>query len=284
MNNVNRSSIWALPAFLWLLLWLGLPLFIILAFSLAHREAYGTVQLGLHFQSYLRAFDSLYVTIYLRSLVLSAVTTVLCLILAFPVAYFIALQKSSMMKNLLLFLMTLPFWTSFLIRTYAWIIILRAEGLINGWLMNWGVIRAPLNLLYNNFAILVGLVYGELPFMILPLYTVLDRMNKSLLEASADLGCSPFKTFFRVLVPLSRSGIWAGTILVFIPSLGAFVTPDLLGGAKSMMVGNLIQSQFAVVRDQPFGSAVAFLLTAVILTLLAVSYRTTKRGAEGRVF
>jgi spermidine/putrescine transport system permease protein len=284
MNNTNRSSIWALPAFLWLVLWLGLPLFIILAFSLGRREAYGTVQLGLHFQSYLRAFDSLYVTIYLRSLVLSAVTTVLCLILAFPVAYFITLQKSSMTKNLLLFLMTLPFWTSFLIRTYAWIIILRAEGLINGWLMDWGVIRAPLNLLYNNFAILVGLVYGELPFMILPLYTVLDRMNKSLLEASADLGCSPFKTFFRVLVPLSRSGIWAGTILVFIPSLGAFVTPDLLGGAKSMMVGNLIQSQFAVVRDQPFGSAVAFLLTAVILILLAISYRTTKRGAEGRVF
>jgi spermidine/putrescine transport system permease protein len=178
---------------------------------------------------------------------------------------------------------TLPFWTSFLIRTYAWIIILRAEGLINNRLIEWGLVGTPLNLLYNNFAILVGLVYGELPFMILPLYTVLDRMNKSLLEASADLGCSPLKTFFRVLIPLSRSGIWAGTILVFIPSLGAFVTPDLLGGAKSMMVGNLIQSQFAIVRDQPFGSAVAFLLSAVILILLAISYRTTKRGAEVRV-
>jgi spermidine/putrescine transport system permease protein len=205
------------------------------------------------------------------------------LILALPVAYYIALQKSSLIKNLLLFLVTLPFWTSFLIRTYAWIIILRAEGLINGRLMEWGLVGTPLNLLYNNFAILVGLVYGELPFMILPLYTVLDRMNKSLLEASADLGCSPLKTFFRVLVPLSRSGIWAGTILVFIPSLGAFVTPDLLGGAKSLMVGNLIQSQFAIVRDQPFGSAIAFLLTTVILILLGISYRTTKRGAEVRV-
>jgi len=283
MNNTNRSSVWALPAFLWLLLWLGLPLLIILAFSLARRETYGTVQLGLHLQNYLRAFDPLYLAIYFRSLVLSAVTTILCLILAFPVAYFIALQKSSLIKNLLLFLVTLPFWTSFLIRTYAWIIILRTEGLINSRLMDWGVIETPLNLLYNNFAILIGLVYGELPFMILPLYTVLDRMNKSLLDASADLGCSPFKTFFRVLVPLSRSGIWAGTILVFIPSLGAFLTPDLLGGAKSMMVGNLIQSQFAVVRDQPFGSAVAFLLAVVILILLGISYRTTKRGAEVRV-
>jgi spermidine/putrescine transport system permease protein len=281
--KTSPSFAWVLPAFLWLVLGLGLPLLIILAFSLGRREVYGGVQLGLNIQNYLRAFDSLYLTIYFRSLILSAITTLFCLILAFPVAYFIALQKSSPIKNLLLFLVTLPFWTSFLIRTYAWIIILRAEGLINNRLMEWGLVGTPLNLLYNNFAILVGLVYGELPFMILPLYTVLDRMNKSLLEASADLGCSPLKTFFRVLIPLSRPGIWAGTILVFIPSLGAFVTPDLLGGAKSMMVGNLIQSQFAVVRDQPFGSAVAFLLSAVILILLAISYRTTKRGAEVRV-
>lgn len=281
--KTSPSFAWILPAFLWLALGLGLPLLIILAFSLARREVYGGVQLGLNIQNYVRAFDSLYLAIYFRSLLLSAATTLLCLILAFPVAYFIALQKSSLIKNLLLFLVTLPFWTSFLIRTYAWIIILRAEGLINNRLIEWGLVGTPLNLLYNNFAILVGLAYGELPFMILPLYTVLDRMNKSLLEASADLGCSPLKTFFRVLIPLSRSGIWAGTILVFIPSLGAFVTPDLLGGAKSMMVGNLIQSQFAIVRDQPFGSAVAFLLSAVILILLAISYRTTKRGAEVRV-
>jgi spermidine/putrescine transport system permease protein len=146
------------------------------------------------------------------------------------------------------------------------------------------LLSAPLNLLYNNFAILIGLVYGELPFMILPLYTVLEKMEKSLLEASADLGCSPWNTFVKVLVPLSKHGIWAGAILVFIPSLGAFITPDLLGGAKTMMLGNLIQSQFAVVRDQPFGSALAFLLTAVVLLLLAVSYRAAKRGAEERIF
>jgi spermidine/putrescine transport system permease protein len=283
MNQIKRSLLWVMPAFLWLILWLGLPLLIILAFSLARREAYGGIQLGLNYRNYLRAFDSLYLVIYFRSVALSALTTLFCMIVAFPVAYFIALQRSSLTKNLLLFLVTLPFWTSFLIRTYAWIIILRAEGLVNSQLMEWGIISTPLNLLYNNFAILVGLVYGELPFMILPLYTVLERMNKSLLEAAADLGCSPFKTFWRVLVPLSRSGIWAGTVLVFIPSLGAFVTPDLLGGAKSMMIGNLIQSQFAIVRDQPFGSAVAILLTAVILILLAVSYKSTKRGAEVRV-
>jgi spermidine/putrescine transport system permease protein len=279
----SRPMLWVLPAFVWLTLCLVLPLFIILAFSLGRREAYGEIALGLSYQNYLRSFDSLFIVIYLRSLILSVLTTLFCLVLAFPVAHFIALQKSSLVKNLLLFLVTLPFWTSFLIRTYAWIIILRGEGLINGQLLRWGIVNTPLNLLYNNFAILVGLVYGELPFMILPLYTVLERLDRSLLEASADLGCSPHKTFFRVLLPLSRSGIWAGTILVFIPSLGAFITPDLLGGAKSMMVGNLIQSQFAIVRDQPFGSAVAFVLTAVILVLLAVSYRTTKSGAEVRV-
>ena len=279
----GNPILWIMPAFVWLVFSIGLPLLIILVFSLSRRQTYGGIDLRFSLSNYLRSLELLYGLIYFRSLGLAAATTLLCLILAFPVAYFIALQRSAFIKSFLLFLVTLPFWTSFLIRTYAWIIILRTEGLINNRLVEWGIISTPLNLLYNNFAILVGLVYGELPFMILPLYTVLEKMEKSLLEASADLGCSPWKTFFRVLVPLSRSGIWAGVILVFIPSLGAFIAPDLLGGAKSMMVGNLIQSQFAVVRDQPFGSAVAFLLTVVVLALLAISYRTTKRSAELRI-
>src|SRR5438552_1300011 len=272
-----------MPAFFWLMLGIGLPLLIILVFSLSRRQTYGGIDLHFTLSNYLRSLELLYGRIYFRSLGLAGATTLLCLILAFPFAYFIALQKSTFVKNFLLFLVTLPFWTSFLVRTYAWIIILRTEGLINNRLIEWGIISAPLNLLYNNFAILLGLVYGELPFMILPLYTVLERMEKSLLEASADLGSSPRRTFFTILIPLSQSGIWAGVILVFIPSLGAFITPDLLGGAKTMMVGNLIQSQFAVVRDQPFGSAVAFLLTLLVLVLLAISHRTTRRSAELRI-
>jgi spermidine/putrescine transport system permease protein len=282
--NQGRPLFWILPALIWLALCIGLPLLIILLVSFARREAYGGIELGLNLSNYARAFETLYGAIYFRSLLLASLTTGLCIILAFPVAYFMALQRSPAVKNLLLFLVTLPFWTSFLIRTYAWVIILRAEGVINNQLVNWGILDAPLNLLYNNFSILIGLVYGELPFMILPLYTVLEKMEKSLLEASADLGCTPWNTFMRVLVPLSRHGIWAGAILVFIPSLGAFIIPDLLGGAKTMMLGNLIQSQFAVVRDQPFGSALAFLLTTVVLLLLAFSYRVTRRGAEGRIF
>jgi len=166
--------------------------------------------------------------------------------------------------------------------TYAWIILLRTEGIINNAFLSLGLVSEPLPLLYNHFAILVGLVYGELPFMILPLYTAVEKIDRSLLEASADLGCKERQTFFRVLLPLSRPGIIAGVILVFVPSLGAFISPDLLGGAKSMMAGNLIQSQFAVVRDQPFGSAIAFLLVVLVLALLALSYRTVKQSFDER--
>jgi spermidine/putrescine transport system permease protein len=258
-------------------------LLFILVLSFAGREASGEIDWVFGLTNYLRAFDPVYLRIYLRSFTLAGVTTLLCLTLGFPVAQFIASRSSVPAKNLLLFLVTLPFWTSFLVRMYAWMILLRTEGPINNLLLRCGIIQEPLSLLYNNFAIVVGLTYGELPFMILPLYTVLEGIEKPLLDASADLGCGAWQTFWRVLLPLSRSGMAAGVILVFIPSLGAFLTPDLLGGAKSMMAGGLIQSQFAVVRDQPFGSAIAVLLTILVLFLLAVSYQATKRGVEVKV-
>ena len=292
MSTINQDSsparqahslLWILPSFTWLLFFIFLPLVFVFLLSLTRREPTGEIEWALGVSNYVRAFDKLYAVIYFRSLFLAGACTLLCLILAFPLAYFIALQKSASVKNVWLFLVTLPFWTSFLVRTYAWIIILRTEGLINKGLMECGLIHEPLNLLYNNFAILIGLVYGELPFMILPLYTVLEKIEKSLLEASSDLGSSPSQTFYRVILPLCHSGISAGVILVFIPSLGAFITPDLLGGAKSMMVGNLIQSQFTIVRDQPFGSAIAFLLTAAVLVLLALSYKTARRSAEVKI-
>jgi len=227
--------------------------------------------------------EPLYLWIYWRSLLLALATTLICLVLGFPVAHFIAQQPSAALRNLLLFLVTLPFWTSFLIRTYAFILLLRTEGIINNALLALGIVQQPLPLLYNNFAILAGLVYTELPFMILPLYTVLERIDKSQIEASADLGSTAWQTFWRVLVPLSRHGITAGVLLVFVPSVGAYLTPDLLGGAKSLMAGNLIHNQFAVVRDHPFGAAIAFVLTIVVLALVAVSYRTTQEHAELRV-
>jgi spermidine/putrescine transport system permease protein len=282
----TRSSVlplWTLPACCWLIFFIALPLIFIFLLSLGHRDASGGIRWGFELSNYARLFDRLYFVIYARSVWLAALTTSLCLVLSFPVAIFIARQQSTKVKNLLMFLVTLPFWTSFLVRTYAWIILLRSEGLINNTLSALGVIQQPLPLLYTPFAVLVGLVYGELPFMILPLYTALEKIDASLVEASADLGCSNWQTFFRVLLPLSRPGIVAGVILVFVPSLGAFITPDLLGGARSMMVGSLIQNQFAVVRDQPFGSAIAFLLTVLVLILLALSYRPVRESAEARV-
>jgi spermidine/putrescine transport system permease protein len=280
---LRSSRVWVLPALVWLFLLIALPLAFVFALSLARRDPAGGIEWVFGISNYLRAFDPLYLWIYWRSLLLALATTLICLGLGFPVAHFIAQQPSAALRNLLLFLVTLPFWTSFLIRTYAWILLLRTEGIINSALLALGIIQQPLPLLYNNFAILAGLVYTELPFMILPLYTVLEKIDKSQVEASADLGSTAWQTFWRVLVPLSRHGITAGVVLVFVPSVGAYLTPDLLGGAKSLMAGNLIHNQFAVVRDHPFGAAIAFVLTVVVLALLAVSYRATREHTELRI-
>jgi spermidine/putrescine transport system permease protein len=201
------------------------------------------------------------------------------LIVCYPVAYYIALRASKKWKNALLLLCIVPFWTGFLLRTYAWVFLLRAEGLINSLLLQARVIDQPVSwLLYSDFAVLVGQVYGEIPFMILPLYVSLERLDMKFVEAAMDLGANRWSAFFRVVVPMTKVGIITAIVLVFIPSLGAFITPDLLGGAKSAMVGNLIQNQF-VQRNQPLGSALSVLLTVVILVLLLVAFRS---GAEAK--
>lgn len=250
-----------------------LPLIYLWGVSFAARSPYGTIEWVLNLRNYSRAFQPLYLEIYWRSLWMALLTTVLCALLAYPVAYKIALGVSPRWKSALLLLVVIPFWTSFLIRTYAWMVILRTEGVINLLLLDVHLIHTPLRLLYTPLAVFIGLVYGELPFMILPLYTVLQKIDPALLEAAEDLGAGRTATFLKVTLPISKPGLVAGSILVFIPSIGAFITPDLLGGARTMMVGNLIQNQFALVRDQPFGSAVAFLLTFVVLALLLVSLR-----------
>jgi spermidine/putrescine transport system permease protein len=195
------------------------------------------------------------------------------------VAYYLALRAPEKWKRPLLVLTVIPFWTSFLIRTYAWMLLLRSEGVINSALMNAGLIGEPLRLLYSDFAVLVGQVYGELPFMILPIYVALERLDSRLLEAAQDLGANRFWTFVKVTLPLSRPGLIAGIVLVFIPSLGAFITPDLLGGAKSVMIGNLIQNQFSQL-NQPFGSALSLILTAAVLLLLAFALKSGLKASE----
>jgi spermidine/putrescine transport system permease protein len=233
-----------------------------LGYSFLTRGVYGGVEPPWTTENYTRLIDPLYLSILLRSFAMALAATGLCLILAFPAALFIS--RASRRKNLYLQLVMLPFWTSFLVRTYAWLFLLRDTGLINTVLEHLGIIRVPLPLLYNDGAVLLGLVYGYLPFMVLPIYATLERLDPALVEAAADLGARPLATVFRVLLPLSKPGIVAGAVLVFIPCLGAYLTPDLLGGGRSVLVGNLVQNQFTTARDWPFGAAVSILLMALV--------------------
>jgi spermidine/putrescine transport system permease protein len=280
-----------LPTWLVLGLFFLIPLILMLAVSFARRGTYGGIEPVVDFGAYLRSgaflanyarsIAGIYLKIGWRSLWMAMLTTLLCLIVSFPIAYYLAILAPRRWKGLLLGLVVVPFWTSFLIRTYAWMFILRTEGLLNLVLMGSGLFRHPVELLYTQTAVMIGLVYGELPFMILPLYASLEKLDRSLLEAAADLGAGRTGSFWRVTVPLSLPGIAAGIVLVFIPSLGQFVVSDLLGGARSMLLGNLIQNQFAVARNKPFGSAVAFELTAAVLVLLlAYAVYAKRRGAE----
>jgi len=279
MKGKSRAGLLLTPALLWLALLVVAPLVIVMIVSLATRGPYGKTIFHIAPANFLRAFDPLYLRAYWRTIWIATSTTLLCAVVSYPVAYYLALRARANWRRPLLVLTVIPFWTSFLIRTYAWILLLRSEGVINSVLMSMGLIGAPLRLLYTDFAVLVGQVYGELPFMILPIYVALDRLDVRLLEAAQDLGANRFWTFVKVTLPLSRPGLIAGVVLVFIPSLGAFITPDLLGGAKSIMVGNLIQNQFAQL-NQPFGSALSVILTAAVLLLLAIAFKTGLKSAD----
>jgi spermidine/putrescine transport system permease protein len=255
-----------LPTWLWMLVFFAAPFVIVLAYSLLTRGVYGGVEQPWTVEAYQRLIDPLYLTILFRSFAMALAATAICLIMAFPVALFIS--RSHARKNFYLQLVMLPFWTSFLVRTYAWLFLLRDTGLVNTVLMKLGVIHAPLSLLYNDGTVLLGLVYGYLPFMVLPIYATLERLDPALVEAAADLGARPLATVFRVIVPLSRPGLVAGSVLVFIPCLGAYLTPDLLGGGRTVLVGNLVQNQFTNARDWPFGSAVSMLLMVLVVLLV----------------
>jgi spermidine/putrescine transport system permease protein len=274
---MKRLRAWFLaPTWAVMLSLFAAPLAIILAYSLLTRGTWGGIERPWSFESYRRLVDPIYLGILWRSFWIAGAATVLCLLLGFPLALFIS--RAGKRKNLYLSLVILPFWTSFLVRTYAWMFLLRDTGLINTVLQKLGLIHDPLPLLYNDGAVILGLVYGYLPFMVLPLYATLERLDRNLLEAAADLGAKPWVALTRVVIPLSAPGIRAGAILVFIPCLGAYLTPDLLGGGKTVMIGNLIQNQFTTARDWPFGSAVSLTLMAIVLVLLLVFVRRQEGG------
>lgn len=223
------------------------------------------------------ALNTDYLRIFLRSFLLSLSTTVLALLIGFPTALYMALQPPRY-RNILVFLVTIPFWTNLLVRNYAWILLLRNSGLINTGLQSLGFIQEPLVLLNTPFAIGVGLTYSFLPFMVLPIYASLEKLDKRLMEAAFDLGANRRRVLSRVVIPLSAPGIIAGSVLVFIPCLGAYVTPELLGGAKVLMIGNLIQSQFGAARNWPFGAALAFVLLALVLVAMMIHALRGRRG------
>ena len=268
-------TIFLLPAGIMAFALIALPLLVVCCYSFLSRGPYGGVMLPWTTESYGRVLDPIYVRIALRSFAIAGSATLICLIAGFPLALYIA--RAGARRNLLLNLVMLPFWTSFLIRTYAWMFLLRDTGLVNSTLASLHLIRSPLPLLFNDGAVILGLVYGYLPFMVLPLYATLEKLDPVFLDAAGDLGATPWATFWRVIVPLSRSGIVSGMLLVFIPCLGAYLTPDLLGGGRSIMLGNLVQNQFTAARDWPFGSAMSLLLMAAVLVLL---FRVMRRKGD----
>ncbi|CAN5399945.1 ABC transporter permease [soil metagenome] len=276
------------PPLVWLVLFFLVPLAIVWAYSFGHNDGLTQIAITGTFKNYARAIEPLYLKIFLKSAGVAALTTGLCLVIGFPVALAItfASQKA---KAWLLLLIMLPFWTNLLIRTYALIAVLRDEGYINKglevvWTLAGKVITLapfqPIPMMHTNFAVIVGLVYVHLPFMVLPLYSALDRLDKSLLEASLDLGAGHMRTLFKVVVPLALPGIASGILITFIPALGAYLTPDLLGGPDSQMIANVIERQFKRANDWPFGAALSFLL--MYLTFVAIAVQALlSRGKKG---
>jgi spermidine/putrescine transport system permease protein len=307
-NKTDKRQKWRVfglifPSLFWLIVFFAIPLLIVLAMSFGERGTYGGVEWNLNLENFARFLnpeDPLYLRIFGRTLYIAAVTTVVSLLIGYPLAFWIASQSERKRSTLILLLMV-PFWTNFLVRTYAWILILRDQGLINtiwtgtlnGWFVGleaalpWlpmeGLISLtanPLPLFGTDFAIIVGLVYGWLPDMVLPCYAAVERLDHSLVEAAQDLYANRTKAFLRVIFPLTLPGVVAGSILVFIPSLGAYVTPDLLGGAKTIMIGNVIYSQFMSARDYPFGAAISIILMALMLAATLIYFRSTSEAEK----
>lgn len=288
--NENRTLALIAPAFLVIGIFMVLPLCIAVVYSFMTANPYGGVSMPLTFDAYVQFLfrrdfdDSLmfswsYVIIIARSIYLAAATTILCLVLGLPVAWYIVCQSPER-RRILLFFVTLPFWINTLIRTYCWVLILRDEGLANGFLKSLGVITDPLPLLYNDGSILLGLVYTFLPFMILPVYSTLERIDPRLIEVAYDLYANRYAVFRLVIWPLAKPGALVGASLVFAPALGSFLAPDLLGGGKKLLIGSLVQMQFTTSRNWPFGAALSIVVTVGVLLIFLA--RARKVPVEGR--
>lgn len=279
MRRNYQLFILLFPVLFWLACFFLLPFVSVFIYSFLERGTYGGVRWHFTLENYERLFDGLYLGILWRSVSTALICTSVCLLLGYPFAYYLA-RYQPRWRNVLLLLVVVPFWTNFLIRTYAWILILRTEGLLNSLLATVIPNFHPLELLNTPLAVQIGLVYGYLPFMILPLYAALEQLDWGLIAAAQDLGASPRRAFWHVTVPLSLPGILAGSMLVFIPTVGAFLTPDLLGGGKVSYIGNVVERQFKTARDWPFGSALSFMLMGIVLVGTVLYFRALQGSEE----
>jgi spermidine/putrescine transport system permease protein len=268
------------PPTLWMLIFLLVPILIIGIFSFSAKQGLVDISASWVLDNYIRAFDPVYLSVFFKSIGIAALTTLICFLIGFPVAIGIASAPKSW-KPVLLMIVVLPFWVNLLIRTYALIAVFRTRGFFNfslEWVANlFGIPFEPLTLLYNDAAVILGLVYIHLPFMILPLYAGFEGFNKSLLEAASDLGAQPFKIITAIVLPIMAPFIISGCILVFIPALGSFLTPELLGGPSSQMIANVIERQFLAANDWPFGSALSMMLIYLTFGALALRYFWLRR-------
>ncbi|WDD94054.1 ABC transporter permease subunit [Burkholderia sp. FERM BP-3421] len=289
----GRSAVVAGP-FIWLLLFFLVPFLLVVKISFAELElgippyteltsfTDGVLHIALNLRHYAFLFtDTLYFATYVNSVVVAGITTLLCLLLGYPMAYYIA-RSNPASRNLLMMAVMLPFWTSFLIRVYAWIGILKNNGLLNNFLLSTGLISTPIELYRTNIAVYIGMVYSYLPFLVMPLYAHLVKMDLRLLEAAYDLGAKPWKAFVQITLPLSKNGIIAGCLLVFIPAVGEYVIPELLGGANTLMIGRVMWNEFFNNADWPMASAVTVAMVLLLLVPMAVFQYYQAKELEGR--
>lgn len=270
----------AIPILVWIGLLVGIPLIFVVALSFLSRDNLGNIVLEFTLDNYKRIFDPIYLKVFFNSFLLAILTALITLLIGYPVAYFTA-NLESKKRSLAIVLIILPFWISSLLRTYGWIILLGNTGLINNVLLKINIIKNPLSMMYKFSTILIGTAYMLIPFMIIAIYNSVDKLDRSLLEASSDLGASKWKTFFNITLPLTIPGIAGGFTLVFIPSLGLFFISDLLGGGKTVFLGNLINAQVTKGRNRPLAAAFSVGMIVLVLIVLFIYNRVTKDNKEG---
>lgn len=255
------------PISFWMIIFVIVPLIYVGFMSFMTRGTYGGIEYRFTLENYKTIFDPLYFKVILNSIGIALSSSIICIFIGYPFAHYLTKQPIKK-RGVLIMLIMIPFWTSSMVRTYSWVILLHASGIVNKFLMAIGLTSQPLQLLYNDYAVTVGIVYVLLPFAILPLYSSIEKLDKSLIEASNDLGAKPYKTFIKVTLPLTAPGIFASVILTFIPALGYYFTADVLGGGKTLMIGNLIKNQFTTAKNWPFGAAISLVLIAITILVL----------------